>query len=178
MAFDLASLLGSAIVGGLSGVAFASWKVGQEEAARHRVQARRQVRAAVGEQLTAVIGYRSGFGDGRISQNSKWVEDYTWASKVLLAADGLGPLRRRLIRKRLERLVGPIAAELAEVRPAQTTDTDVDAVIGAMLEVHRSGKYHPKGPPKGLLNVALRQDRDSKDVTKLVRELKLLAKAR
>lgn len=172
MAFDLASVVGSAIVSAAVSLSVASWKTGREERAKRRLVAKDRVREEVGEMLASVVKYQAGVGEGRDEGVSEDDADYEWASKVLAACKGLSWLRRRAVRKRLRRLAGPTAFDLAVVKPADGTDGGGLPLFWAGTQ---SGKYPSGRAPLGYLDEALSKPSASKEVKRLRRELSRLA---
>lgn len=60
MPSDPATIITSAVVGGLAGLVFATWKTGLEETAKRRMAARDQVHDATSELLSKVIRHETG----------------------------------------------------------------------------------------------------------------------
>jgi hypothetical protein len=175
--FDLAAVVGSAVVSAVVSLGITSWKVGQEERAKRRFAAKDSVSEAVGEVLEQVTAYKFEMGSRRSEETSHWISDSLWARKVLAASKRLGWVRRRLIEVRLRRLVGPVAFELAVAKPTADPGTATVEAIFFQVKQSRAGKY-PEGQPLGMLDVALTLAPDSREVAKLHRQLKRLGKAR
>lgn len=175
MPFDPATIITSAVVGGFSGLVFATWKTGLEETAKRRMAARDQVRDASSELLAKVIKYEAGLTESREEVSDAWFGEYMWASKVLLAAMRLGPIRQHLVRRRLRVIVGKLCYDLAYARPAKFDDSFEDDVSLELLE-----KIMSEASPKslGLAKPGLKAGRGSKETKKLRRHLTRLSKSR
>ncbi|KJK44378.1 hypothetical protein UK23_29590 [Lentzea aerocolonigenes] len=177
MPFDLASIAASAIVGGFSGVLFASWKIRKEESAKRRALARDRVQDAAGSVLTEAVAYQAGYGRRRVPAPSLWMPaDYKWASMVIEASRGLGWLRKWLLQHRLRHLLGPLGYDLVTAKPAMEGDDLMAGVLAAVFKADPT--EDPNGVPTGFLAVAMQEPRDSKEVTKLVRILKRVSRTR
>lgn len=174
--FDLGTLIVTAVVSAAVSVLVTSWKVGQEEKAKRRVAAREKVREIVGGILLRAVQYRAGFAAGRDPETTGWVQDYIWGSKIMKASSGLGPVRRFLLKRRLRRLVGPVAWDVIIVKPAKDVADGQSSALVHMARATRDGRYGDD-QPLGMLDVAFRAARDSDEVQKLIKQLKRLARA-
>jgi hypothetical protein len=107
----------SAVVSGAVSLSTASVVAGRQERGRRRHAARREVMAAVEE-------VRQGAAEGvlgielRPQRAAQAMQDeYIWATKVVAAADELGWVRRRQVRRRTRQLVGPFVFDLVKRYP-------------------------------------------------------------
>lgn len=175
MPFEPNTIIASAAAGGIAGLILASWRVDREEKAKRRVLAQDRVEEASGEMLAEAVAYQAGLGPGR-PDASLWMSDYIWTSKVLVAARGLGRVRRWMLDRRLKMLVGPVAFNLALAKPAsENGDNVMGNALTAMIKAHRADEY-ADGVPMGFLDVALRQPQGSKEVSKVIRLLRRVSR--
>ncbi|KJK42863.1 hypothetical protein UK23_35330 [Lentzea aerocolonigenes] len=176
MPFDPATIITSAVVGGFAGLVFATWKTGREETAKRRMLAQDRVQEAVGEMLADVIAYQAGLGGGRDHETGYFILNYQWASAVVIAARGLGPVRQHLVNIRLRYLVGELAYSVASAKPATSGQETMGTAIAAMFQANREGTFTPR-QLTGLLDIALKDEPKSKSVKKLRRQLRRLSKS-
>ncbi len=169
--FDLGTVIVSAIVSfGVSaivGLVVTGIKLGREARVTRRLEARDRVHDIAGERLATVIKFRAGFQPHRVWEATRWIEDYMWASRILVASRRLGWLRRSLINRQLRWLVGDLAFSLAEVRPEPDPQTATGYAIWWQAKSIRrvnSDREAEKLFRLGALEAVLRGERDSKDV--------------
>lgn len=177
MPFDPATIITSAVAGGISGIVFASLKTGQEEKAKRRAAARDQVHDAVSDVLMKVLAYQAGFMERETWANGGWKPGHEWASSVALAARRLGPIRQRLVKRRIRILLGRLSCENAYAQPSTTGYDQIRADAIATIRAAHSDKYSP-GDLRGLLAHAIRADPNSETTKKLRRHLTRLSKSR
>ncbi|MCP2248750.1 hypothetical protein [Lentzea aerocolonigenes] len=176
MPFDPATIITSAVAGGISGIVFASLKTGQEEKAKRRAAAKDQVHDAVSDVLLGVIAYQAGFMEKETWEKGGWTPGYEWAFSVALAARRLGPIRQRLVKRRVRILLGRFSCDIAYARPSTTGDKHTRADAAAVIRAAQPDKYSPSDL-RGLLTRAVRADRNSEAIRDVRRHLTRLAKS-
>lgn len=175
MPFEPNTIIASAAAGGLAGLILASWRVDREERAKRRALAQDRVEEAASELLGEAVAYQAGLESGRLDA-SRWMDDYLWASRVLVASRGLGRIRRWLLDRRVKELVGPVAFALALAKPAsEGGEKAMSTVLVGMVLAHREERY-ADGIPLSLLDIALSQPLDSKEVRKAIRLLRRVSR--
>lgn len=147
----------------------------RNEVGKARFAARVAVAAAVGPRLAQLKRYRSLGGDEpERDPHTPDPDDWVFATDVLAAAAGLRPWRRRMVRYRLCRLVSSATVRVADDVPADTST--LGSFFAPKLVLEHRGR--PPLSTTGLLHRALSSRRDSRTVTRAIRQLQRLKAAR
>ena len=176
MPLDLATVLTSgvvsAVVGGGVGYLTATAKTGRDERGKQIAAARLAVRAATEPVLVQLLRYDKGIGESRPTGHIH-VGDISWAVHVFRAAEGLGPTRRRVVGRRVRRLVGATAQELAELIPA---DADVyQSAMGLTIAQHQQISDAAPDQAGGTLADALMRSPGDKLIREVIVDVRRLA---
>lgn len=180
MSFDAENAIWTTAISTAVTLVVATWKVGREEKAKRSAAAREEVHGIVGEVLSEVIGFRAGFGGHRVWGSTLWVSDYTWASRILIAARRLNWIRRHVMRSQLRWLVGSLAFNLAEAQPEPEPQSAMGKAMWWQVKSRRevtSEREAERLFRPGALEMVLRGEHDSKDVRLLEHVLRWLARS-
>lgn len=147
--------------------------------------AREQISAVVGPLLQEIRQYqhhsRSTAGrDRNVQRPAVHLGDVTKCARLLIAAEGLPWLRRRLVRRRCARLFGKGTVATCDVHGGDAAD-QLKATGVALSAAHAAKTFPGEGIPQcdtGLLDAGLRSQPNSAAVSKLVIELTRLHRAR
>lgn len=145
MAFDLASVVGSAAVSGAVALATASWKVGREERGKRVAAAKARIRAAATELVRQVLERRQDPKGQAGARASNGVGRYKFASEIVLASEDLAWLRRWLVRRRVRRIVGRAVFETAEIAPDRADDEIARRLLVTMLARRKDKRFSDPG---------------------------------
>lgn len=177
LGMDWPTLLAAAA---LSGVV--SWLTARHVAIRQtrattHEDARRELRALVAPTRRKVAQYRADMIGGR-KRNQAHTEDAALAGRLLAVADRMPWWRRRLVRRRVRRLVGPAWFDLAQLHEAGTEEAAFEAWLVldvAGVRARRRGENVERTDDLGLMHRALCGPRSSGDLDRLEGELRRLA---
>jgi hypothetical protein len=175
----LISAVVSAAVSATVALATAGWVVQRQERSRARWLARRAVRDAVAPTLEQVRRYRANMSGGLRRDGKRHDvhgDDYTFATDVVQATVDLGRLRRALVLRRLQRIIGD-TVELAKLMPADVSSTG--SLFSPMLVWAYQRQKRGSGPVRpGLMQLALERDPNDPLVRRLEWNLRRLRSAR
>jgi len=166
MPFDPLTVTASAIVSALVSIGTASWKLGREDRVNRALAARNRIRDATKEVLDVALAREADPTEAVIETapglSAFW--RYTFASRVMVAVDDPGPVRRRLVMRRVRKLVGPAVADAALLAPAREGAPADDLLIKMMLK--------QRLPDDGTLSLLKTNSATPKELRRLVRSLK------
>lgn len=161
----------SAVVGAVVSLLAVSQTTIRQRQAERRDEARQSLRRTLQPLRAQVRKYDRGLNPGAQRTDALILDDHALATKVLAAAEQLGPVRRWLVRRRARRVFGPFVWAVADVAP---TSGD-GASLALLFAGSHPEKYGLEGGDDvyGLL-LALRSDPGSPEVRRLDRQLALL----
>lgn len=155
-------VLSGAAGGAVSSLLVASAIAERAERGRRRAEARaavRRVASSFAQQVT-LSDLRRGAGPAEELKAVESGRQQRLASEILQAADGLGWVRSRRVRRALTALVGPLRVGLAEDLPYRPADFAGDAVRASLWFQANGGVVEQHARRPGLLDQAA-QDQTS-----------------
>jgi hypothetical protein len=173
----------SAVVSGVISVLTSRYVAGRQEQGKSAVAARKQMRDLIEPVLTQVRWYKTSGGDEPPRDpHSKETDEFDveLCAKMLIASRDLPPLRRKLVKRRLEKLYGPRTVSLCELESDHAVNPDETWLAIARYRIHHSSESLAAQtlPDRGQLGHGRECTPNSRKIPKLIRSLERLSRSR